>query len=168
MRALRRGLPMVGIPARGADRIPITQLIDHWGAGRAMPGDADALQIRGAVVQLLSNPDFRSEARRRSLAFAGKDGAQLAASSVESSSWGRCACRSLVAVVRDGSTRLLRVGAILTIVAGCGSSTSSGAGRSRDGEKEVVAGLAVQTTDPASRRGTSYTKLRSHWNRRPW
>jgi len=35
-------------------------------------------------------------------------------------------------------------------------------------EKEVVAGLAVQTTDPASRRGTSYTKLRSHWNRRPW
>ena len=30
------------------------------------------------------------------------------------------------------------------------------------GEKEVVAGLAVQTTDPASRRGTSYTKLRSH------
>ena len=36
------------------------------------------------------------------------------------------------------------------------------------GEKEVVAGLAVQTTDPASRRGPSYTKLRSHWNRRPW
>ena len=35
-------------------------------------------------------------------------------------------------------------------------------------EKEVVAGLAVQTTDPASRRGTFYTKLRSHWNRRPW
>ena len=33
---------------------------------------------------------------------------------------------------------------------------------------EVVAGLAVQTTDPASRRGTSSTKLRSHWNRRPW
>ena len=26
----------------------------------------------------------------------------------------------------------------------------------------------MQTTDPASRRGTSYTKLRSHWNRRPW
>ena len=38
----------------------------------------------------------------------------------------------------------------------------------RSREKEVVAGLAVQTTDPASRRGTSYTKLRSHWNRRPW
>ena len=34
--------------------------------------------------------------------------------------------------------------------------------------KEVVAGLAVQTTDPASRRGTSSTNLRSHWNRRPW
>ena len=35
-------------------------------------------------------------------------------------------------------------------------------------EKEVVAGLAVQTTDPASRRSASYTKLRSRWNRRPW
>ena len=84
MRALRRGLPMVGIPARGADQIPITQLIDQWGAGRALPGDANAMQIRGAVEELLSNPDLRSEARRRSLAFAGKDGAQLAASSVES------------------------------------------------------------------------------------
>ena len=84
MRALRRGLPMVGIPARGADQIPITQLIDQWGAGRAVPGDADALQIRGAVEELLSNPDFRSEARRRALAFADKDGAHLAASSVES------------------------------------------------------------------------------------
>jgi len=83
MRALRRGLPMVGIPAKGADQIPITQLIDQWGAGRAMPADADALQIRGAVQELLSNPDFRTEARRRSAAFAGKDGAQLAASSVE-------------------------------------------------------------------------------------
>jgi len=38
----------------------------------------------------------------------------------------------------------------------------------KEGEKEVVAGLAVQTTDPASRRGTSSTKLRSHWNRQPW
>ena len=35
-------------------------------------------------------------------------------------------------------------------------------------EKEVLAGLAVQTTDPASRRGTFYTKLRSHSKRRPW
>ena len=47
-------------------------------------GDAGALQIRAAAEELLSNPDFRSEAQRRSLAFAGKDGAQLAASSVES------------------------------------------------------------------------------------
>ena len=84
MRALRRGLPMVGIPAKGADQIPITQLIDSWGAGRALPGDASATQIRAAAQELLSNPAFRSEACRRSLAFAGMDGAQLAASSVES------------------------------------------------------------------------------------
>jgi UDP:flavonoid glycosyltransferase YjiC (YdhE family) len=84
MRALRHGLPMVGIPAKGADQVPITQLIDRWGAGRALPGDADATQIRSAAQELLQNPEFRAEARRRSLAFAGLDGAQLAADSVES------------------------------------------------------------------------------------
>ena len=59
-------------------------------------------------------------------------------------------------------------------LAACGPSASAHAcsgeelSRTRQREKEVVAGLAVQTTDPASRRGTSYTKLRSRWNRRPW
>lgn len=33
MRALSHGLPMVGIPAKGADQVPITKLIDQWGAG---------------------------------------------------------------------------------------------------------------------------------------
>ena len=63
---------------------PVLQLIDRWGAGRALPADANAMQIRSAAEELLSNSDFRSEARRRSQAFAGLDGAQLAADSVES------------------------------------------------------------------------------------
>jgi Glycosyltransferase family 28 C-terminal domain len=39
MRALRHGLPIVGIPAKGGDQAPITQMHDRWGVARALPGD---------------------------------------------------------------------------------------------------------------------------------
>ena len=83
MRTLRHGLPLVGIPARGADQVPITQLIEEWKVGRALPGDASVTQIRAAAEEVLSDPTFRDEAVRRSGAFIGLDGAQLAADSVE-------------------------------------------------------------------------------------
>ena len=83
MRALRRGLPMVGIPAKGADQVPITQLIDQWGAGRALPMDADVAQIRIAAEEILNDPHFRHEALQRSAMFADLDGAAMAADSVE-------------------------------------------------------------------------------------
>jgi UDP:flavonoid glycosyltransferase YjiC (YdhE family) len=84
MRALRHGLPIVGIPAMLSDQVPITQLIEEWKVGRALPLDADVTQIRAAAQDVLGNPAFRAQAGRRSHAFAGLDGAQLAASSVES------------------------------------------------------------------------------------
>ena len=84
MRALLHGLPMVAIPAKGADQIPITKLIEHWGAGRALPMDADVDQIRTAANETLIDPRFRNEAEKRSAAFAGLDGAAMAADSVES------------------------------------------------------------------------------------
>lgn len=37
MRALRHGCPVVGIPALALDQVRITQLIETWGAGRALP-----------------------------------------------------------------------------------------------------------------------------------
>ena len=83
MRALRHGLPMVGIPAKGADQAPITQLIEEWKVGRGLPGDADVEHIRSAAEEVLFNPNFREEAGRRSFAFAGLEGAQIAATSVE-------------------------------------------------------------------------------------
>jgi UDP:flavonoid glycosyltransferase YjiC (YdhE family) len=83
MRALRHGLPIVGIPAKGGDQEPITQMLDRWGVGRALPGDASAAQIRSATAAILSDLSFRDEARRRSVAFHGRDGAVLAADSVE-------------------------------------------------------------------------------------
>lgn len=84
MRALRRGLPMVGIPAEGVDQVVITRAIEEWGAGRALPRDASAAQIGSAAQAVLSDPAFRLEAQRRARAFAGKDGARLAADSIES------------------------------------------------------------------------------------
>ncbi len=83
MRALRHGLPMVGIPAKGADQAPITQLIEEWKVGRGLPGDADVEHIRSAAEEVLFNPNFRKEAGRRSFAFDGLEGAQIAATSVE-------------------------------------------------------------------------------------
>ncbi len=84
MRTLRSGLPFVGIPAKGSDQIPITQLLDQWGVGRALPGDADITQIRATAEQVLADPSYRNEAIQRSHAFDGMDGAQLAATSLES------------------------------------------------------------------------------------
>ena len=83
MRTLRHGLPMVGIPALGADQAPITQLIEEWGVGRCLPTDTDTAHIAAAAEEILANPSFGEEAQRRSLAFGDVDGAQLAADSAE-------------------------------------------------------------------------------------
>ena len=84
MRTLRSGVPLVGIPAKGADQIPITRLMEEWHVGRALPGDADTDMIEQAAATVLADPTYRAEALRRSCAFEGKDGAALAADSVES------------------------------------------------------------------------------------
>lgn len=83
MRALGHGLPIVGMPAKGADQVPITRLLEEWHVGRALPGDATVDDLRAAVGQVLADGTFRDEARRRAAALNGKDGAALAASSIE-------------------------------------------------------------------------------------
>jgi UDP:flavonoid glycosyltransferase YjiC (YdhE family) len=83
MRALRHGLPIVGIPAKGGDQAPITEMLDRWGVGRALPGDASVPQIRSAAEEILSDPSFREEARTRSRALEDCNGAASAADSVE-------------------------------------------------------------------------------------
>jgi UDP:flavonoid glycosyltransferase YjiC (YdhE family) len=84
MRAIRRGLPIVGIPAKGGDQAPNLALIESWGAGISLPGDADTPSIRVAAKRLLDEPAFAEEAQRRSRAFDGAgDGATLAADSIE-------------------------------------------------------------------------------------
>jgi UDP:flavonoid glycosyltransferase YjiC (YdhE family) len=84
MRALHHGLPIVGLPAKGADQVPITRLLEEWHVGRALPGDATVELIRTTVEHVLSDSSFQHAARRRASQLAGKDGAALAAESIES------------------------------------------------------------------------------------
>ncbi len=83
MRSLTKGLPMVCIPAKGGDQAPIGAMIDKWGAGIGLAGDADVTQIRSAVERLLARPDCREEARRRGACLAGIEGTDLAATAIE-------------------------------------------------------------------------------------
>jgi UDP:flavonoid glycosyltransferase YjiC (YdhE family) len=83
MRALRHGLPVVGMPATGGDQVPITRLLEEWHVGRALPGDATAEQIRAAVEHVLADDTCRASAAQRAVELAGTDGATLAAASIE-------------------------------------------------------------------------------------
>jgi hypothetical protein len=83
MRALRHGLPVVGMPATGGDQVPITRLLEEWHVGRALPGDSTAEQIRAAVEHVLADDTCRASAAQRAVELAGTDGATLAAASIE-------------------------------------------------------------------------------------
>lgn len=84
MRALRHGLPIVGMPAKGADQVPITRLLEEWHVGRAVPGDATVAEIRTAVEQVLADSSFQQSAEQRATELAGTDGAASGARSIES------------------------------------------------------------------------------------
>ncbi len=84
MRALRRGLPVIGIPAGGVDQIVVTEAIEEWGAGLALGADPTVGQIRSAAQTVLRDARFGREAERLEAQLRGSDGAALAADSVES------------------------------------------------------------------------------------
>jgi UDP:flavonoid glycosyltransferase YjiC (YdhE family) len=83
MRALIHGAPMVVIPGLAGDQPFVAAAVEEFGAGLALPGDADAAAMREAAREVLANPAYRAEARRRSEALAGGDGAESAARAVE-------------------------------------------------------------------------------------
>jgi UDP:flavonoid glycosyltransferase YjiC (YdhE family) len=83
MRTLRHGVPMVVIPGLAGDQPFVAAAVQEWGAGAALPGDADVAAIRAAAQEVLSVASYRSAARQRSTALAGGDGAANAADEVE-------------------------------------------------------------------------------------
>ena len=83
MRTLRHGVPMVVIPGLAGDQPFVAAAVAEWGCGRALPGDASMDAIRAAAHDVLSTPSFKENAKRRSTALAGVDGAANAADEVE-------------------------------------------------------------------------------------
>ncbi len=83
MRALSYGVPMVVIPGLAGDQPFVAAAIQEFGAGVALPGDADVSAMRKAALAVLSNRSYRAEARRRAEALSRSDGAASAALAVE-------------------------------------------------------------------------------------
>jgi UDP:flavonoid glycosyltransferase YjiC (YdhE family) len=83
MRSLRHGTPLVCIPAKGGDQAPIGAMLDRWGAGRPLPGDASVDQIRFVVEQVLQESGYHDGARRRSAELRACDGAGRVADALE-------------------------------------------------------------------------------------
>lgn len=83
MRSLRHGVPMVVIPGLAGDQPFVAAAVHEWGAGRAVPGDADTATIRDAAREVLSTASYSNNARARSHMLAGVDGAANAATEIE-------------------------------------------------------------------------------------
>jgi UDP:flavonoid glycosyltransferase YjiC (YdhE family) len=83
MRALRHGVPMVVIPGLAGDQPFVAAAVQEFGAGLALPGDADAAAMRKAALAVLGDPSYRAEARRRAERLSRSDGAASAARAVE-------------------------------------------------------------------------------------
>jgi UDP:flavonoid glycosyltransferase YjiC (YdhE family) len=83
MRSLLHGVPMILTPGLAHDQTPNAAIVESWGAGRALPGDATSEAINAAARDILSNPSYRESARQRGAALAGVDGAANAADEVE-------------------------------------------------------------------------------------
>jgi MGT family glycosyltransferase len=83
MRALRHGVPMVVIPGLAGDQPFVAAAVQEFGAGLALPGDADGAAMRKAALAVLSDPSYRAEARRCAEALSRSEGAASAARAVE-------------------------------------------------------------------------------------
>lgn len=84
MRTLRAGVPMVAMPATGADQAGMAAFVTSSGAGLGVERGSDAAAIRAAASEVLGDPRFRTQAGEVAALFVGLDGAALAADAVES------------------------------------------------------------------------------------
>lgn len=84
MRALKFGVPMVVLPGLAHDQAPNARMVQDWGAGIALAGDADAAAIRDAVRTVLQTPSYRETAKALSHEIARGNGASNAADEIES------------------------------------------------------------------------------------
>lgn len=83
MAALAHGVPLVCMPALGADQAIIAGRVEAFGAGKALPGQAGADELRSAVEQVMATPAYREAAERLARLIGREDGAANGASALE-------------------------------------------------------------------------------------
>lgn len=90
MRSLTHGVPAIVIPGTAHDQAPNAAMLQEWGAGIALPADAESDAIRGAAQTILSMPSYKETAARLSLLLTDVDGACAAADHIELLEVGGC------------------------------------------------------------------------------
>jgi UDP:flavonoid glycosyltransferase YjiC (YdhE family) len=83
MSALVHGIPLVCRPSLAADQPIIAARVEALGAGRAVPPDANAQEIRSPVAQVLGTPAYGIAAQRLAALIAREDGAVRGAAELE-------------------------------------------------------------------------------------
>lgn len=84
MRSLKYGVPMIVMPGLAHDQAPNGQMVQDWGAGIALAGDAQTQAIRAAAETILSTPSYAHAAQKISPVLLNSDGASKAADEIES------------------------------------------------------------------------------------
>ena len=83
MAALAHGVPLVCMPGLGADQGIIAGRVAALGAGKAIPRQAGANELRSAVEQVMATPAYRVAAERLARLIGREDGAANGASALE-------------------------------------------------------------------------------------
>jgi UDP:flavonoid glycosyltransferase YjiC (YdhE family) len=83
MAALAHGVPLVCLPALGADQGIIAGRVEALGAGKALPGQVGANELRSAVEQVMVTPAYRVAAQRLGRSIGREDTAANGASLLE-------------------------------------------------------------------------------------
>ena len=83
MAALAHGVPLVCLPTLGADQGIIAGRVEALGAGKALPSQAGANELRSAVEQVMATPAYRVAAERLARLIGREDGATNGASALE-------------------------------------------------------------------------------------
>ncbi len=84
MRTLRAGVPMVAMPATGADQAGIAMFVQSAGVGIGLERGSGAATLGSAAAEVLGDPSYRSRAAEVAELFVGRDGAVVGADAVES------------------------------------------------------------------------------------
>ncbi|CAN5384429.1 glycosyltransferase [soil metagenome] len=90
LRPLMAGVPLLCLPM-GRDQNDNAARVAHRGAGLTLPADAKARTIAAAVERLLSEPDFKIQARTLGNAVRADEAARSAAASLETLAAGSAA-----------------------------------------------------------------------------